>query len=283
MPELDRGVNLGNVLDARAGSEPEPWPGAAALAAAGFRTVRVPVCWTDHREPEFPARVDAVLDELLGHGLAVVVDVHHYDDPQAAVLTDLWRRLAERYRDRSPALAFDLLNEPRMPPQEWNELAAAALAAVRAVDPDRRVLIGPAAAGTLEALDALRIPADDRVALTVHYYQPFRFTHQGAFWEPGADAWLGTTWGTDADRNAVTADLERAAAWAAGRELLIGEFGAHGAADRASRRRWTEWVRREAERLGLGWCYWALDTEFALRRPDGSWDAELLAALLPPG
>src|SRR6478609_3289871 len=180
MPELDRGINLGNVLDARAGTEPESWPGARALAAAGFRTVRVPVRWTDHPEPEFPARVDAVVDELLGRGLAVVVDVHHYDDPEAAVLTGLWRQLAERYRDRSPALAFDLLNEPRMPPEEWNELAAAALAAVRAVDAERRVLLGPAAAGTLEALDALRVPADDHLVLTVHYYEPFRFTHQGA-------------------------------------------------------------------------------------------------------
>ena len=89
--------------------------------------------------------------------------------------------------------------------------------------------------------------------------------------------------GSDADRAAVTADLERAAGWAAGRELLIGEFGAHGAADRASRLRWTEWVRGEAERLGLGWCYWALGTEFCVRRPDDTWDAELLAALLGPG
>ena len=65
--------------------------------------------------------------------------------------------------------------------------------------------------------------------------------------------------------------------------LLIGEFGAHGAADPASRLRWTGWVGSEAERLGLGWCYWALGTEFCVRRPDGAWDAELLAALLGPG
>ena len=108
MPELDRGVNLGNVLDARA--EPEPWPGAAALAAAGFRTVRVPVRWTDRPEPEFAEQVDAVIDELLDHGLAVVVDVHHYDVPEAA---DLWRRLAERYRDRSPARGAPMPTAPR--------------------------------------------------------------------------------------------------------------------------------------------------------------------------
>jgi endoglucanase len=80
----------------------------------------------------------------------------------------------------------------------------------------------------------------------------------------------------------VTADLERAASWAKrqGRPLFVGEFGAHEAVDRASRLRWTGWIRHEAERLGLGWCYWALGTEFRLMRRGGNWDADLLDALL---
>jgi endoglucanase len=293
---LDRGINLGNVLDARAGTRPEPSPGAAALAGAGFRTVRVPVCWTDHLDSDgsidagFAARVDAVVDELLAHELEVIVDVHHFDavhaDPAGAapVLADLWRGLAQRYADHPPALAFELLNEPRAPitPATWNELAANTLAAVRDVDVGRRVMIGPARANTLDALEELRVRDDPGLTLTVHYYAPFRFTHQGAWWEPGADAWIGTTWGDDADQQAVTADLERAAAWARrhGRPLFIGEFGTHEAADRGSRLRWTRWVRHEAERLGLGWCYWALGTEFRLMRRGGSWDADLLDALL---
>jgi endoglucanase len=284
------------VLDARAGTRPEPWPGAAALAGAGFRSVRVPVCWTDHLENDgsidagFAARVDAVVGELLAHDLEVVLDVHHFDavhtDPvgRAPVLADLWRGLAQRYAGHPPALVFELLNEPRPPmaPATWNELAASTLAAVRDVGVRRRVVIGPAAANTLDALEELRVPDDPELILTVHYYAPFRFTHQGAWWEPGADAWLGTTWADDADRQAVTADLERTAAWAKrhGRPLFVGEFGTREAADRASRLRWTRWVRHEAERLGLGWCYWALGTDFRVMRPDGSWDAELLEALL---
>ena len=113
-----------------------------------------------------------MVDELLGRGrLAAVVDVHHYDDPEPPPFSPTSRRrLAERYRDRSPALAFDLLNEPRMPPEEWNELARGR--ARRGARRGRRAarLIGPAAAGTLEALDALRVPADDHLELTIHYY-----------------------------------------------------------------------------------------------------------------
>lgn len=258
--------------------------------------MRVPVCWTDHLgsdgsiDAEFAARADAVVDELLAHDLEVVLDVHHFDavhaDPagQAPVLAEIWRALAQRYADRSAALVFELLNEPRAPmtPAAWNELAARTLAAIRETDPGRRVVIGPAAANTLDALDALRVPDDPELILTVHYYAPFRFTHQGAEWEPGGGGWLGTTWGNDADHEAVTADLERAAAWARrhGRSLFVGEFGTHEAADRVSRLRWTGWVRHEAERLGLGWCYWALGTEFRVMRRGGGWDTDLLDALV---
>jgi endoglucanase len=257
--------------------------------------VRVPVCWTDHLGTDgsidagFAARVDAVVDDSLAHDLEVVLDVHHFDavhaDPagQAPVLAEIWRRLAQRYADRSPALVFELLNEPRPPMTlaAWNELAARTLAAVRTIDARRRVVIGPAAANTLDAIDELRVPDDPELVLSVHYYAPFRFTHQGAAWEPGAGDWLGTPWGDDADHEAVTADLERAAAWARrhSRPLFVGEFGTHEAADRASRLRWTAWVRHEAERLGLGWCYWALGTEFRVMRPGGSWDTDLLDAL----
>jgi endoglucanase len=294
---LDRGINLGNTLDARRGSRAQPWPGAAGLASAGFRTVRVPVCWTDHAdragtiEPAFFKRVEAVVDEVLDSGLEAVVNVHHFDavhaDPlgHTELLTHLWRQIAARFADRPAALAFELLNEPRPPmtSNAWNDLAAVALSAVREVDRDRRVIIGPAAANTLDALDDLQLPDDDRIVLTFHYYAPFRFTHQGAWWEPGSDAWLGTRWGSDHDHAVVSADLTRAAAWGRehGRPVFLGEFGAHCNAHRPSRLAWTEWVRREAERLGIGWCYWALATEFGALRPDlHEWDEQLLSALI---
>ena len=47
------------------------------------------------------------------------------------------------------------------------------------------------------------LPDDERLAATVHYYSPFRFTHQGAGWLPEAADWLGTAWGTDAERARV--------------------------------------------------------------------------------
>lgn len=65
---LARGIDLGNMLDSRSRGSPELRPGAAALADAGFKTVRVPACRTGHLdadgtvEEDFASRVDSVVD-----------------------------------------------------------------------------------------------------------------------------------------------------------------------------------------------------------------------------
>ena len=137
---------------------------------------------------------------------------------------------------------------------------------MRSSDPDRPVIAGPVRWNIVAALPQLRLPDDDRLIVTVHYYSPFRFTHQGAHWleHDGAADWLGTAWGTDEERARVTADLEGAAAWARerGRPLFLGEFGVIEHADLAARAEWTALVRSGAERLGIDWAYWDLATDF---------------------
>jgi endoglucanase len=165
----------------------------------------------------------------LDRGLNVVVDVHHYDelcaDPagHADRFLALWRQIGARYAHHPPAVHFELLNEPRQPmtAPNWNRLLAAALAVVRESNPDRGVIVGPAAMNTIDALAELTLPADNELIVTVHYYEPFEFTHQGAPWWPGAERWLGTTWGSDADSEAVHADLERLAGWAQSRDVAV--------------------------------------------------------------
>jgi hypothetical protein len=86
---LGRGVNFGNMLEA-------PSEGAWGLtvtddfidkaAAAGFKSVRLPVRWSNHASADAPftidaaflSRVDGVVDKLLAKGLVVVLNMHHY-------------------------------------------------------------------------------------------------------------------------------------------------------------------------------------------------------------
>jgi endoglucanase len=286
---MDRGINLGGTFDRRDGRRgweirPEHLD---AIASAGFSSVRLPVRWAGADGLLDP--VSEVVEAARARGVAVVVTNHHDDeamaDPHGAAgrLAELWRGIATHFLGVRGQLAFELLNEPLMSAADWNGLLPGVLAAVRGVDPERLVVVGGADASSVAGLRQLELPADDRLAATVHYYEPFRFTHQGAGWLPAADAWLGATWGTAADRAAVTTDLSEAAAWAIERgvPLYVGEFGVLAAADRASRLRWTAWVRHELERLEIPWAYWDLATEFGIydleRR---AWDAELLDSLL---
>jgi endoglucanase len=297
---LGRGVNLGNAFDAA------DWTAVwlreqhlDAVAAAGFHTVRLPVRWSDRcaRTPPYTVsrdafeRVDTAVDDALRRGLNVIVDVHHYDELQRAPhehgerLMALWRQLASHYAGYPDGLVLELLNEPRgaVTAPVWNSLLARALAAVRDHDPHRAVIVGPVNQYGIDALDELVLPEDDRLIATVHYYEPFPFTHQQASWVDGSAAWAGTTWADDTGGDAVRADLERAARWAesTGLPLFLGEFGAYDRADRDSRARWTARVRTEAERLGLSWCYWDFGTDFGAYDLDrDAWREPIRAALL---
>ena len=302
---LRRGVSFGNAFEA---PSDHPWPLALStrhtdeVKRAGFDTVRIPVRWSAHAgdaapytvDPAFAGRVDRAVDEALDRGLNVVLNVHHYDelsddpDGHQERFLALWRQIAPRYADRPDRLLFELLNEPRDPmtAQRWNHILARALAVVRESNPGRRVIIGPTRFNNLEGLVGLDLPADDRVMATIHYYSPFPFTHQGATWLEGTDEWLGTTWGTHADQEAVRSDLTAAADWARerGLALFLGEFGTYWKADMPSRARWTRCVRSEAERLGVGWAYWEFGTDFgAFDLERESWHEPLRQALLGDG
>ena len=298
---LGRGINFGNALDALGDGRELPLEERYfdEVAEAGFDTVRLPVRWSAHAEaappysidPAFFARVDAGVDAALRRGLNVVVNVHHYHefcagpDEHRPRFLAFWQQISAHFAGHSGRLCFELLNEPRgqLTAARWNAVLAEALAVVRAADPERTVIIGPAEMNSPAALAALAVPDDDHLIATVHYYDPFEFTHQGAGWVEGADRWLGRTWGGPADENAVHADLAKVADW--GREhripLFVGEFGAFSRADLPSRARWTTFVRTEAERLGMSWAYWEFGTDFgAFDLELGAWREPLRRALL---
>lgn len=203
---------------------------AEAVATAGFRTVRLPVKWSAHAttaapytiEAEFLARVDEVVGWLLERGLNVILDFHHYDelavdlDQHEERWLGIWRQLAEHYSSAPPSVLFELLNEPNgaLDAARWNDLAARGLATVRASNPTRRVVLGPANYNAIGALPGLNWPADENLVLTVHFYEPFPFTHQGADWvtpvPPVGVPWTGErlipgagfadwSWGTERD------------------------------------------------------------------------------------
>jgi endoglucanase len=270
---------------------------------AGFETVRVPIRWSSHAGATAPftidaalfARVDWVVESALSRDLNVIINVHHYDemmqDPEGnrARLSGIWTQIAERYRDRPSGLLFELLNEPNgnLAAGEWNTVIAELLPGIRASNPDRTIVIGGVSWNSIAALESLALPEDDpNLVATIHYYEPMKFTHQGADWVAGSSASLGTTWdGTDAQKAAIEGAFTKAAAWSARqhRPILLGEFGAYEKADMPSRVRWTAFVARTAEAHGMSWAYWEFASSFGVFDPaQNAYRPELLDALLPP-
>ena len=301
---LGRGINLGNALEAPNEGE---WGVTLkpayfkAIKQAGFDTVRLPVKWSAHAaadapytiEPKFAERVDWAIDQALANKLNIIVNVHHYgetdSDPDKHLprLVGLWEQIAARYMDRPAAVYFELLNEPhdKLIEGKWNAAIPMLLKAVRQTNPTRPVIVGPAQWNAIWALDKLELPKDDHnLILTVHFYDPFEFTHQGAPWAKGADKWKGRKWtGSDAEQAAIRKQFEKAAAWAKehDRPVFLGEFGAFSEADMDSRSRWTRFVCREAEKLGFSWSYWEFCSGFGAYDPKtDAWHEPLKAALI---
>src|SRR5205823_6454575 len=99
-------------------------------------------------------------------------------DRSAAV----WRQAAAELRDEPANVWFELLNEPHNKLTNANLLAtlAPSLAAIRETNPIRVVVIGGERWSGVDSLASLTLPDDPNVVPTVHYYDPFEFTHQGA-------------------------------------------------------------------------------------------------------
>jgi endoglucanase len=306
---LGRGINFGNVFDA-------PREGDWGLRADDHlidllgegrftRSVRLPVRWSNHASPDAEARIDPAffarvqrtVDRLLARGCSVLLNVHHYrqldgdplDPGEFAVdpavvdlrLLALWRQIGERFAGHGPALMFEIYNEPhgRLEPL-WNDLLSRALRVIRQRNPERVVVIGPTEWNSANALPRLVLPADRHVALTVHHYEPFPFTHQGAEWvnprlPTGVDC-------CDAAQQALALrllDLAAAEGRRRGHPVLVGEFGAYSQAPHAARMRYLRFMRDAMEARGLPWMAWELASGFGIYDPvaqrmrDGLFDA----------
>ncbi len=272
------------------------------IRQGGFDSVRVNLAPFRHMGagPDFQIEdswlhtLDWVVTNALANDLAVILDLHEYNpmgaDPEAnrAKFLAFWRQVAPRFQDASPKIFFEILNEPsrQLTPQLWNQYLAEALAVIRATNPRRAVVVGPAFWNSVDHLDELRLPEDDRhLIVTVHYYKPMEFTHQGAPWVGRQDQ-LGVAWrGTPEEQAAIAGDFQKVQDWATRhhRPIFLGEFGAYDKADMASRARYTAAVARAAERLGWSWAYWQFDSDFvAYDMRNDQWVEPIHQALAPP-
>jgi endoglucanase len=281
---VNPGWNLGNTLDAipDEGSWNNPPVVAAtfdAIKAAGFRSVRIPVTYTHHFLSEAPdyqvdpawlQRVDDVINMALERDLYVVTNVHHDSWEWADVSKEgadipainekfekLWVQIATKLACKPSLVAFESINEPPATTAEHgaaiNELNSIFLKALEATGGFNTKRVVTLSGGNQDATKTsqwFKPPADiaNPWALQFHYYSPYDFTFS---------AWGKTTWGSEADKSAVEAEMGLVRGNFSDVPLYIGEFNTPPfRTENAARWRWFDHVIRTANDIGAAVVVW---------------------------
>jgi endoglucanase len=272
------------------------------IKEAGFDSVRINLHAFRHMDSENDYRLraawwetlDWAVDGALANKLAVILDLHEFnamgDDPvgRKPMFVAFWQQVSLHFKDAPETVVFEILNEPcrGVTAELWDEYYREALRIIREHNPTRGVIIGPPNWNSVDKLNEFELPQDDRnIIVTVHYYKPMAFTHQGARWTPAYRDKTGVKWPqSEQEAQAVVDEFRKVHVWAEqqDRPIFLGEFGAYDRADMESRVRYTSSVARTAEQFGFSWAYWQFDSDFVVYDiPHDRWVEPLRDALIP--
>ncbi|KAL6712474.1 hypothetical protein ACN47E_000351 [Coniothyrium glycines] len=288
------GWNVGNTLDA---IETEgSWNNPPVVAAtfddakkAGFKSIRLPVTWTYHFKSQSPdwtvdpvwlQRVSDVVDMITDRGLYAIVNVHHdswtwADLTQASTnvtaveerLSKLWYQIGTKLACKSEKVAFETINEiPGTTPEHFatiNRLNTIFLQAINdagGFNPKRVVTLVGAGEDGLKTIQGFTRP-DTKFknpwGIQYHYYSPYDFVFQ---------AWGKTTWGSDADKAALEADIAAVRGNFSDVPLVIGEWAVSPVAtETAARWRYFDFFLRTAAKYNTTTVLWDNGADFLNR------------------
>ncbi|MBQ1074947.1 cellulase family glycosylhydrolase [Micromonospora sp. C31] len=255
---MQPGWNLGNTFDA-VGSDETAWGNPRvtqaqldAVRAQGFNSIRIPVTWSNHHgpapaytiDPAWLNRIKEVVGWALDDGFYVMINLHHdswqwiHEMPanRTTVLNRynaLWTQIAAAFRDASPRLHFESVNEPQFAnssgdaqnAQLLHELNTSFHRVVRASGGNNatRMLVLPTLHTSSEQARVDELAStfaqlgDRNLIATVHFY---------GYWPFSVNVAGGTRFDATAQKDLTDAfDRVRAAFVAKGIPVVIGEYG----------------------------------------------------------
>lgn len=305
-PNLSKGLNIGNSLEApknQSWDVPIDISYFAIIKNAGFQSVRLPIRFSDYVDKSnskypldetFMKQIDAYIDEALKQDLTIILDLHHFteimENPQGNkdCLLAIWKQLASRYNDYPNSLVFELLNEPQqnLDSDTWNTLIEDLVRTIRSIDSERFLIVGGVNFNSIDSLSTLKLPKDNRLIATIHYYEPNDVTFQGNPYHAGYENLSNVTWnGTNEEMAYLYSRLSTAKAWADANNvfLYLGEFGISNTAPVDTRISWTLAVASEANALGISYAYWEFASGFGIYDlTTSSWNEDMVNAILNP-
>lgn len=256
-----------------------------AVSDAGFNILRIPVSWSGHIssdgkytiDKKWLERVKEIVDYGLNNDMFVIINTHHENwifpdsvhfDQNKAELTKIWEQIGKKFKNYNEKLLFEGMNEPRQQntPTEWiggdaeghryvNELNKAFIDTIRNLggnNANRHLLIPTYAASYTEtAIDALELPKDDKIIVSIHAYVPYDFTMN----KNGTDKW-------NKDDPACTQEIDNLmnklqhSFIDKGYPVIIGETGAVNKNNNADRAFWSEYYFHAAKSKGIPCVWW---------------------------
>lgn len=296
---LNPGWNLGNTLDAveTEGSWNNPPVVASTfddVQKSGYKSIRLPITWAYHFtsaspswtvDPAWLQRVEDVVDMVLSRGLYAIVNVHHdswtwadltKSDTNVTMVEErmyaLWYQIGTKLGCKSSALGFEPINEIPGTTAEHgetvNRLNSIFLQAINdagGFNAQRVVTLVGAGEDGLKTTQWFKRPDakfKNPWGIQYHYYSPYDFIFS---------AWGKTTWGSDADKAALDADLAMVRGNFTDVPLVIGEWASSPVAtETAARWRYIDYFVRMAAKYNTSTILWDNGADF-LNRATHQW------------
>jgi endoglucanase len=227
------------------------------LGSWGANTARYPLEWQELASTSDSAaysawletaltRFDEILPEFQASGIRVVLNLFtppggFQNDPSCTSLHRMfceswaqeqfistWQKIAQRYKGNTQIMGFDIVNEPAFRKsasglKDWNQLVTDTILAIRAIDPDRTIIIEPPF-GDIFRIDQLQIQKFSNLIYSPHFYYTLTFQHQGLYGQK-----LGISYPTKKfNKKTLEQKLERVKRFQkkAKAPIYIGEFSA---------------------------------------------------------
>ncbi|KAF1982868.1 glycoside hydrolase family 5 protein [Aulographum hederae CBS 113979] len=294
---LNPGWNLGNSLDATPGetdwgNKPVTGDIFDLVKESGFKSVRLPVTWTNHTGPapdytidaSWLTRVSEVIDMVLSRDMYAIVNMHHDSfmwadiskpDSNISEVEDrfrkLWVQIADKLACKSSRLAFEPINEPPGTTEEHgmelnkiNDIFLETIGASGGFNDRRVVTLSGAGQDSIKTSQWFKRPANitNPWAIQYHYYSPYDFNF---------GAWGRTIWGSDADKASLDSDLKLIRDNFTDVPLVIGEWQVTPfRTEAAARWKYFDFFIRTANKYRTSTIIWDNGGDF-LDRPAKTW------------
>jgi endoglucanase len=175
-----------------------------AIKELGFDYIRFPIDENQMRDEKGARHEDAFklltncLDWCRKHQLKVIVDMHNlrshtFENKENPLMIDskeqekfyrLWADLSSVLKKYSLSdVAYELLNAPfAVDPEQWNKVVANVVKTIRALEPERILVIGSNMYQSASTFDVLKVPDDKNLMLSFQFYEPFLLTFYKTSW-----------------------------------------------------------------------------------------------------